>query len=128
MKVLVVVIALLLSACAHKQEPVKPEQVIAKQVEYVVRIPPNELLALPPAVKNLDVDNAKQSDIARWILLNEERTRALENMILGIATFFKLEQQKLDKQAEDENKKALEKSIDDQAKSADSAIEKPVKK
>lgn len=124
----IITTAVLLTACAHTSESVKPETITVKQIEYVIKIPPKELLQIPPPVKDIDVDGAKQSDVARWILANEERTRQLENLILAIATFFKNEQDKLAKQAEEENKKALEKSIDDQSKVAADTINTPVKK
>jgi hypothetical protein len=123
-----IILAGLLSACGHTRDVVKPETVMVKQIEYVIKIPPKELLEIPTPVKDIDVDTAKQSDVARWLLANEERMKQLENMIIGIAKFFKTEQDKLNKQAEEENKKALEKSIDEQANFATDAINKPTKK
>jgi hypothetical protein len=123
-----IILAGLLSACGHTRDVVKPETVMVKQIEYVVKIPPKELLEIPAPVKDIDVDTAKQSDVARWLLANEERMKQLETMIIGIAKFFKTEQDKLSKQAEEENKKALEKSIDEQANFATDAINKPTKK
>jgi hypothetical protein len=113
---------IVLAGCGHN--PVKPETLVAKEIEYVVRIPPKELLTIPPAVADIDVDAAKQGDIAKWILANEERMRALENMIKEIGLFFKVEDEKLKKQAEEKNKKEAEKTIQQQADSAAGAISK----
>lgn len=86
----------------------KPETRLIPQVEYVLRIPPKELLTLPPPVPNINVDEAKQSDVARWIILSEERTRQLENMLIELAVFFKIEQLKLDEEAKKKNAAAVE--------------------
>lgn len=85
----------ILVGCGFKKDIVKPEQPVAVKTEYVLRIPPAELMTIPPQVEKLDADNMRQSDVARWLISNEERTRSLENAIKGIASFFKVEQQKL---------------------------------
>lgn len=110
-KIIITAVFILMTACAH-DEPitVKPERVVVKEVEYVVRVPPKELLTLPPAVEKINIDEAKQSDIARWILAGEERTRLLEDILRQIGLFFKLEQAKLDEQAAKENKAELERA------------------
>jgi len=120
--------ALMMIGCAHKTEIVKPEITNVKQVEYVIRIPPKEVLEIPPQVANIDVDKAKQGDIARWLLVNEERMRLLENKLIEIASFFKVEQDKLNKQANEENKKALEKAAEDIAAKSSRTIDKDVKR
>lgn len=120
--ILIFVASIFLVACGHN--PIKPETRVAKEIEYVIRIPPKELLTIPPAVADIDVDNIKQGDVAKWILANEERTRALENIIKEIGLFFKVEDEKLQKQAEEKNKKELEKVIQQQADSAASSAPK----
>lgn len=89
--------ALLLAGCAHKGKIIQPEARVEIKTEYVVKIPPKELMQLPPKVNDIDLESAKQGDVAYWILLNEERTRKLENMIIEIAKFFKSEEANLRK-------------------------------
>lgn len=122
MKYILIFVAILLTGCGHN--PIKPETRVAKEIEYVIRIPPKELLTIPPAVADIDVDNIKQGDVAKWILANEERVRALENIIKEIGLFFKVEDEKLQKQAEEKNKRELEKVIQQQADSASSTAPK----
>jgi len=76
----------------------------AKQVEYIIKIPPKELMTLPPAVEPVDARTAKQSDIAQWIIRNEERSKTLEDIIRQLAQFFRIEQLKLDDAAAEKNK------------------------
>lgn len=82
----------------------QPETV--KQVEYIVKIPPKELMTLPPQVEPIDIDTAQQSDVAAWIIRNEQRMKMLEDMLRGLAQFFKLEQIKLDAEAASKNSSA----------------------
>lgn len=124
--VFAIFLAILLSACAHDKDIVKPEVRTVKQVEYVIKIPPKEAMELPPPLQEINVDTAKQSDIARLILGMEDRIRALENKLIEIASFFKAEQDKLNKQASEENKKALDKVLDDTANQAAKTIDKEV--
>jgi hypothetical protein len=112
---------LLLAACETAPKVEKPELRVVERVEYVLRIPPKELLTLPPPVAQIDVDSAKQSDIAQWILWSEERTRILENMLIELATFFKLEKLKLDDEAQKKNDEALKKKAEADAARAESA-------
>jgi hypothetical protein len=99
MKLLLLLVSLVgLSACQTTPTvpPLeKPEVVYVTKIEYVIRIPPKELLTVPEQVKPINIDAAKQSDIARWILANEERTLELERLIQQIAAFFDSEQKKL---------------------------------
>lgn len=82
------------------------EPVTVKQVEYVVKIPPKELMTVPQQVEPVDLEAAKQSDIAAWIIRNEQRTKILEDMLRGLAQFFQLEQIKLDAEAAAKNSSA----------------------
>ena len=107
---------------------VKQEHVIVKQIEYVVKIPPAELLTLPQQTEKINVDTATQSTIAQWILSNEERIRALENMLKGIASFFTIEQLKLRELANTKNAEALVAASKADAKFATNVIGTPVKK
>lgn len=95
--ILTIITAITLSACAHKDQLIQPEKLIEVKTVYVVKVPPNKLLELPPAVNDIDIAAAKQGDVAQWILLSEERTRKLENMIIEIGKFFKSEEEKLNK-------------------------------
>lgn len=115
-------IAILLTACAHDKELVKPEIKIAKQIEYVIKIPPAELMTLPAPVPMIDVDNAKQSDVAKWIIEQEKRTSSLENLLKGIASFFKEEKTKLDLQASTLNAEALKKQSEEFTKATKAAV------
>jgi len=113
-KKIILVACLFLTACGHDApfiKPEKPEKVVVKEIQYVVKIPPKELITIPPQVDKIDVDAAKQSDIAKWIIAGEERTRKLEEMIRQLALFFKLEQLKLDEEAIKKNKEEAEKAL-----------------
>lgn len=118
MKVALALISVVALAGCQTIPVEKPEPRLIPQTEYVLRIPPKELLTLPPQVPNINVDEAKQSDVARWILLSEERTRLLENMLIELATFFKLEQLKLNEEAKKKNDEALKKAAEEDASRA----------
>lgn len=93
-----------LSGCAlFGVKPVQPEPQIVKQTEYVVRIPPKELMTLPAPVPPIDVDTAKQSDVAAWVLQKEQYSRTLENMLKDVAGFFNTQQIQLDQAAKTQN-------------------------
>lgn len=74
---------LVLSGCAT----IKPEPVVVVQKEYVVRIPPANLITLPPPVPKMELKD--QGDVSKWIVLEMERMSLLENQITGIAKFLK---------------------------------------
>jgi hypothetical protein len=88
------VFAVALAGCASRAT-IPLEQPVVQRVEYVIKVPPQELLSIPPNVQPIDVERAKQSDVAQWIILNEQRTRKLENMLMEIAKFFKSEESSL---------------------------------
>lgn len=128
MKKFLLIFVLLLSGCAFDSPVmVTPEPVLIKQIEYVVKIPPTQLITLPPIVEKIDVDTAKQSDIARWILNSENRTQTLESMLRGIAVFFEVEQAKAEDAANELNKKALIDAAQAQADAATAATTNAVK-
>lgn len=111
MKYTPLMLVVLLSGCSLFQtKPDIPKQQVVPEVatklEYVIKIPPKELVTLPDQVPAIDVDAAKQSDIAAWVIASEKRTQQLENMLIGIANFFKTEQAKLDDAAAQTNAKA----------------------
>jgi hypothetical protein len=81
----------LCSGCASIPN-VQPEQQVITRTEYLIKIPPAELLTLPPPVVDINVDQAEQSDVANWILQKEAYTRELEDKLTGIAAFFKTQQ------------------------------------
>jgi uncharacterized protein YjaG (DUF416 family) len=128
MNKLTFLLPLVLVGCGHTVDLVKPEVVIAKRVEYVIRIPPAESLSLPPAAPKIDVDTALQSDVATWLVSSEERTKALEDKLISISTFFKTEQEALAKKAEEENKKSDAEAIKAQADATNAALNKPIQK
>jgi hypothetical protein len=118
---------LILGGCAHTTPDfVKPEIVVAKRVQYVLRIPPAELMTLPTVQEKIDVDTAKQSDIALWIVANEDRVRLIENQLIGIAQFFTVEDAKLKDQALEENKASVSEALKKQADIANQTIKKEV--
>ena len=101
-------IVLLLSGCSWDSVFTKPETRTVKQIEYVIKVPPAESLTLPNAVKDIDVDAAKESDIARWLIEKEKYKLALEKKLISIAAFFKTEQEKLNDKAKAENLKNIQ--------------------
>jgi hypothetical protein len=56
--IITLLLALSVTSCAFLDR-VKPEPPIVTKQEYIVKIPPAELLKIPPKVADLDVDNAK---------------------------------------------------------------------
>lgn len=89
--------ALLLAGCATQEVQPIPGAVV--ETHYVIRVPPKELTTLPPKVPSLDVDKADQAQVANWLLLKEQYTRALENQLVGIGQFFVDQQSQLDAKA-----------------------------
>lgn len=104
--VLVLVCILSLAGCKTIEE-IPPEHRTIREVQYVVRIPPKELLAMPEKPQNIDVDTASQLEVSEWLIRKEEYTLALENIIQRIAEFLTKEQQKLNEQAATENAAAV---------------------
>lgn len=84
MKYLVaLLISFMLVGCGHMA--VKPTVV---EQQYIVRIPPADLITPPPKVEKLDVDKATQGDVSKWLLDKEAYTKSLEDKLKGIANFF----------------------------------------
>lgn len=106
-KLLILAPVLLMAACQTPPKLPEAEVKIVDRVEYVIRIPPEELLTLPPMPANIDVDKASQATIAQWLLNNEAYINALRNRIIEIARFLKSEQVKLDEKAKEENINSL---------------------
>lgn len=104
-RIILAALVVVLAGC--ETMPVKSEQVLVKHVEYIVKIPPADLLELPPSVASLNFDdpNIKQSDVGKWIVDSEQRSNVLENKLIGISKFLKGEQDKLDDKAKTENVK-----------------------
>jgi len=127
MKYLILALALALSGCATDKQVVKPEQVVVKETSYVLRIPTKELLELPAPLPKIDVDTAKQSTIANWVLDMNDRMKAMENKFIEIGKFFSKEQGKLDDQAKEENVKNKKAANEAQAAAALEAASSPKK-
>jgi hypothetical protein len=125
--ILSILLISLLSAC-NSIPTVQQEHVVVKQIEYVVKIPPAELMTLPAQAEKIDIDTASQASVAQWVLASEERTRTLENMLKGIATFFVVEQAKAKDAADTKNAFALIEAGASDAAFADKVIKTPVKK
>ena len=90
--------------CGSTPKPIPPEKLVIKETRYIIRVPPAELLSLPPPVQPLDVDTADQLAVANWLIDKERYTLEIQNKLKRIAEFLKSEQTKLDDQARDENK------------------------
>ena len=125
---IIILSALILAGCGATLPQQKPEPVVANHVEYLVKVPPAELLKLPDPVSKIDVDTAKQSDVARWLVDSEGRTKRLEDQLVGIGAFFYKTQAVADASASDQNKAADEAAINTQAGEASAAIAKDIKK
>lgn len=95
--------ATVLFGCATTKEPFVPEAVepkIITKTEYILRIPPAELLTIPPQVENIDVETATQADVAEWLVKNEQRIKQLESTIKGLGEFLVEEQKKLERESD----------------------------
>lgn len=101
MKHLILSALVLATLAGCETNPARPtaEVRIAERVEYVVRIPPEELITPPPTPATIDIDKATQSDVARWLLVNETYIKELKNKFILIAKFLKNEQDKLNAEA-----------------------------
>jgi PBP1b-binding outer membrane lipoprotein LpoB len=119
--------SLILTGCFETAQ-VKQERVVVKQYEFVVSIPPAELLTPPTQVAPIDIDSAKQSDAAKWILDNEERMRGFEDRLIGISKFFVNEQDKAKKEADSKNLAARQAAGISDAEFATKVINTPIKK
>jgi hypothetical protein len=119
--------SLILTGCFETAQ-VKQERVVVKQYEFVVSIPPAELLTPPTQVTPINIDTAKQSDVAQWILDNEERLRGFEDRLIGISKFFVNEQDKAKKEADSKNLAARQAAGISDAEFATKVINTPIKK
>lgn len=104
---LIIGILAVLSGCATNPERPTVELKYAERLEYVIRIPPEELLILPVQPPAINLEQATQSTIAKWLLDNENYMKQLRNQVVGIAKFLKNEQDKLGKEADEKNKSAF---------------------
>jgi hypothetical protein len=124
--ILISILSVSLAGCTLLPKKVQPEQVIVKQTEYVIKLPPAELLTLPAPVAPINVDTAKQSDVAAWMLQKEQYTRSLENMLKDIASFFQVQQKQLDDVAKTQNIQLQQAAAAQQAQDAIDASKKQV--
>ncbi len=83
-------------------------------------------MTLPAPVPAINVDTAKQSDVAAWLLQKEAYTRSLENMLKDIATFFNVQQGQLDSTANAQNIQLQQTEAAAQAAEAAEAAKKKV--
>lgn len=127
--IFILLLSLGLSGCWFsftKQE--QPALNVVPHVQYVIKVPPAESLSLPPPADKIDVDAAKnQSEIAKWILSSEKRSRLLEDKLISISSFFKSEQDKLDELAAKQNADALVEANKQQKEDTAAALAKKVK-
>jgi ABC-type hemin transport system substrate-binding protein len=125
-KLILIVALLTLGGCASLPKKVPLEKTIVTQTEFVIKIPPAALMTLPPAVPNINVDSAKQSDVAAWLLQKEQYTRTLENQIKDIATFFLGQQDQLNQAAKSANVQQTDAAAAADAQNAVDATKKKV--
>ncbi len=122
----IIAIAAVLTLVGCGTAPVKPEKHYVDRVEYVITIPPKELMTLPKKVEDINVDDADQADTAAWLLAKEKYTRDLENVLKNLAGFF-VDQQKLaDDKAAKENAEAEKAAKEADAKSLENIKNKKV--
>lgn len=110
MKLLLSIIAplIFLTGCLQTAPKVPEEKLEPKVVvrtEYVLRIPPVELLTAPAQVPDIDTDTALQSDIARWLNAKEDRMSEFESKFREIGIFLRDEQTQLDNDAKAKDRK-----------------------
>ena len=102
-KIIPVLCVFLLVGCETIPDQIPEERRTIVQKEYIVKIPPAELVTLPERPANIDVETADQADAALWTIQRESYLLKLENMLIEIGKFFEEEQKKLDEKAFDEN-------------------------
>ena len=91
--ILIATLVIGISGCGMFSTKKEVETVV--KVEYVLKLPPVELMKLPPKIeppKLNDNGEMMQSDIAVWILNQQKRMNELENKIIGIAKYYYPEQ------------------------------------
>lgn len=108
MKKIMIILAFLAMTGCETVKVIPKEHRTVKEVQYIVRVPPAELLIPPAKVPPIDVDNATQVDAAEWFIKKEKYTLELENLLSKIATFLRNEQSTLDAEAAEKNRKAHE--------------------
>ena len=91
-----------LVGCSASMPLVEPK--IVTKTEYVIRIPPAELMSLPPVVETPDPQKSTQKDVAKYVNNLEGHIATLQNKLIEIAKFFEDEKAKLAKEAAEKNK------------------------
>ena len=124
--IIAITAALLLVGCGIA--PVKPEKHYVDRVEYIITIPPKELMTLPEKPQTIDVDAADQADAAGWLLSKEKYTRDLENTLKNLADFFVKQQAEADKKAAEANAKSEKEAEDANKKSLENIKNRKVDK
>lgn len=101
---LIILVATSLAGCFGTTPTLpKVEEKIVTKVEYVVKIPPKELMTLPAKPAHIDTSKATQRDVAAWIIANEEYINTLINKLIGVSQFLVDEQLKADERAQQQN-------------------------
>ena len=108
---LAISLSLFLVACGSNPTLPPVEQKIVERVEYLVKVPPKELMELPAAPAPIDSEKATQSIVAQWLLDNEDYINKLRNQVKAIARFLKDEQDKADVDAKKKNEAAILKPL-----------------
>ena len=78
-----VALVLIISGCSTP--PIKPTIVIKYQ--YVVPEAPSELYEIPPHIKDLDLNNSTQKDVATWISDRYKRSVVLQTKIIKLKEY-----------------------------------------
>jgi hypothetical protein len=102
MKIAVILAALFLSGCASTG--FRDVEVVT-ETRYITRIASEAQKKLPPLPPNINVETATQSDLAQWLLLNEEYILNLQALIRQLILFYEAKPTEEEKKAAEPTKK-----------------------
>lgn len=100
----------LMVGCSTVQKLPEVEIKVVEKIEYIVKVPPEELMTLPEMPASINVDEATQATVAQWIINSEQYSLTLREKLILIGKFLRGEQIKLDDLAAKENAAALNKA------------------
>ena len=120
-----IVCTAILCAC-NTVKPVPLALPVITQTQYVIKIPPAELMTLPAKVKDINVDTATQAEVAQWLIDNEKYTTQCTNQLKDIAVFFVTQQNQLNGTAAVQNAQQNQAAQDSYNSEAEKAAEKAV--
>lgn len=103
MKTLVTLIStLMLVGCASTG--FKDTEVVT-ETRYITRVASEAQKQLPPLPPNINVETATQSELAQWLLLNEEYILNLQARIRQLILFYEAKPTEAEKKAAEPEKK-----------------------